>query len=137
MSTDPELTPGGGPTQRGTDAPSDELPVGSRNAPKARRAARDPKRPGERCRAAPGHWIPVVDRAQCEGKAECVDVCPYAVFQIGTLSDEEYRSLSYLGRARARHHQFQTSRTPRAAECRACGLCVVACPEDALELIRS
>jgi len=137
MPSDTEVKPEGSPIERGADAPPEELPVGSPNVLKARQAARDPTRPGERCRAAPRHWIPVVDRAKCEGKADCVDVCPYSVFQIGTLTDEEYQSLGYFGRVRARHHQLKTSRTPRATECRACGLCVVACPEDAVNLLRS
>ena len=115
----------------------DELPAGSRDVRKARRAARDPARPGERCRAAPGQWIPVIDRGKCEGKADCVDVCPYSVFELGTLTEDEYHSLSYLARAKARAHERKTSRTPRFAECRACGLCVVACPEEAIGLLRT
>ena len=25
----------------------------------------------------PGAWRPVVDHARCEGKRDCIDVCPY------------------------------------------------------------
>ncbi|HXW67051.1 MAG TPA: ferredoxin family protein [Thermoplasmata archaeon] len=119
-----------------SDPTGPELPEGSPNAAKARRAARDPRRPGEECRAAPGTWRPIVDLRRCEGKSDCVEVCPYSVFELGTLTDAEYRSLGHLGRAKARHHGLRTSRTPRATECRACGLCVVSCPEDAVRLVR-
>jgi len=101
---------------------------------KARRAARDPRRPGQRCTAPERRWVPVVDPNQCEGKSDCVAVCPYSVFEIGTLTDEEYGHLGVVGRLKARRHDRKISRTPRATACRACGLCVVACPEEAITL---
>ena len=70
-----------------------ETPPPSRDPEKAKRAARDPKRPGEKCDAAPGTWRPVVARARCEGKADCVAVCPYDVFEVGRIADEDYRGL--------------------------------------------
>ena len=54
---------------------------------KARRAARHPQRPGESCRAAPGTFHPVVDHARCEGKRDCVEVCPYGVFEVRRIED--------------------------------------------------
>jgi NAD-dependent dihydropyrimidine dehydrogenase PreA subunit len=112
-------------------------PPPSRDPEKAKRAARDPARPGEACEAAPLAWRPVVDRARCEGKADCVAVCPYQVFEVGRLSDGDYRALGLVGRLKARVHGMKTALTPRADACRACGLCVVACPEDALTLVRA
>ena len=114
-----------------------DLPAGSRDPAKARAAAVDPRRPGERCRASPGRWIPVVDPAKCEGKQDCVVVCPYSVFELGRLTEAEYGALGFVGRMKARAHDRKTSRTPRADACRACGLCVVACPEKAVRLQRS
>jgi 4Fe-4S ferredoxin len=117
------------------DAPTPTpLPSGSKNPDKARKAASDPGRVGEKCLAAPGRWIPIVDRNKCEGKEDCVDVCPYSVFELGSLTPAEYGALGTFGRMRARHHDLRTSRTPRADACRSCGLCVVACPEDAIQL---
>jgi 4Fe-4S ferredoxin len=112
-------------------------PPPSRDPDKAKRAARDPARPGEACEAAPGAWRPVVDRARCEGKADCVAVCPYGVFEVGRITDDEHRALSFLARLKVRAHGMKTARTPAADACRACGLCVVACPEDALTLVRA
>ncbi len=111
------------------------LPAGSRDPAKARRAAVDPARPGEKCRSPAARWAPAIDRNKCEGKSDCVDVCPYSVFELGTLSDVEFDALTTLGRLKARRHERRTSRTPRAEACRACGLCVVACPEDAITLV--
>ena len=116
------------------DTPDLDLPDGSRNPAKARKAATDPERPGEKCRAPTQKWVPQVNREKCEGKADCVDVCPYNVFELGTLTEEEFQSLSLMGRLKAQRHHRMTSRTPQASECRACGLCVVACPEDAITL---
>lgn len=111
------------------------LPTGSRDPSKARRAAADPQRPGEKCLAPSGTWAPRIDREKCEGKAECVDVCPYSVFELGSHTDGEFNALSMVGRLKATRHGRKTARTPRADDCRACGLCVVACPEDAITLV--
>lgn len=108
----------------------------SKSPEKARKAAADPNRPGEACKAAPGTWVPVVARGRCEGKRDCVEVCPYGVFEVRRIDDGEYRALSLLGKLKLRVHGMQTSYTPGAAQCHACGLCVVACPEDTITLRR-
>jgi NAD-dependent dihydropyrimidine dehydrogenase PreA subunit len=107
----------------------------SRNPEKARRAARDPGRPGEDCKAPAGTYLPIVDRSACEGKGDCVEVCPYDVFEVRRIADEEYRALGFLARLKVRVHGMKTSYTPRADACRACGLCVVSCPEHAIALV--
>lgn len=111
------------------------LPPGSKDSERARRAAQDPHRPGEKCLARPNLWMPAIDPEKCEGSADCVDVCPYSVFELGTLTEAEFRDLGFIGRLKANHHDRRTARTPRAAACRACGLCVVACPENAIALV--
>ena len=102
---------------------------------RARLAARHADRPGERCRAEPGVYVPVVDRQRCEGKAECVAVCPYGVFQVRRIDDADFQALSFLGRLKSRAHGRRTAYTPGVDACRACGLCVVACPEHAIALL--
>jgi NAD-dependent dihydropyrimidine dehydrogenase PreA subunit len=103
---------------------------------KARRAARHPDRPGEQCRAAPGTFRPVIDRARCEGKRDCVEVCPYGVFEVRRIDDADFARLSVLGRLKSLAHRRQTAYTPAADLCQACGLCVVSCPEKAISLVR-
>jgi ferredoxin len=107
-----------------------------REAEAARRAAADPARPGEECKAPPGTWRPVVDRSSCEGKRDCVAVCPYDVFEVRRIDVEDFRELGFAARLKVRVHGMQTAYTPNADACRACGLCVVACPEDAITLER-
>jgi NAD-dependent dihydropyrimidine dehydrogenase PreA subunit len=101
---------------------------------KVRRAAVDPRRPGAGCKAPPRTFAPVVDHARCEGKSDCVQVCPYDVFEIGPIRDADYRALPFLARVKVRVHGMRTAYTPRADACLACGLCVVACPEEAVRL---
>lgn len=103
---------------------------------KRRRAAAHPHRPGERCAAPAGRWAPVVDRARCEGKRDCVVVCPNDVFEVRRIDDADYKALGRLARFKVRAHGRQTAYTPNAGDCRACGLCVVACPENAIQLTR-
>lgn len=106
----------------------------SRNPEKAKRAAKHPKRPGKECKAEAGTWAPTVDRARCEGKGDCVEVCPYDVFEVGQMADEEYRKFPFLVRMKLRVHGKKTVFLPKIDACKACGLCVVACPEKALTL---
>jgi 4Fe-4S ferredoxin len=89
------------------------------------------------CKQAPGIFRPVIDRNRCEGKADCVAVCPYQVFSIGTLPVEQRSRLGFLGRIKGRAHRWQQAFTPNAEACHACGLCVKACPEAAISLARA
>jgi 4Fe-4S ferredoxin len=116
-----------------------EAPGGSAenrlNKEKARRAAQHPDRPGEKCGAEAGAYRPVVDRNACEGKRDCVEVCPYDVFEVRQIDDKDFSSLSFLGKLKSRAHGRLSAYTPHADLCQACGLCVVACPEKAIRLV--
>ncbi len=89
------------------------------------------------CKQDAGAFQPVIDRNRCEGKADCVTVCPYQVFTVGTLPVEQRSGLSFLGRIKGRAHRWQQAFTPNAEACHACGLCVKACPESAITLVRT
>lgn len=122
--------------------PANDFPKQSSDNPafdpdRARRAARDPERPGTLCQAPPGSYAPHIDRMRCEGKADCVAVCPYGVFEVRRIDEEDFRALSFLGRLKSRAHGRRSAYTPGAASCQACGLCVVACPERAISLAAS
>jgi NAD-dependent dihydropyrimidine dehydrogenase PreA subunit len=104
------------------------------NPAKVRAARANPDRPGERCRAEPGRFVPVVDLTRCEGKRDCTEVCPYDVFEVTRMADADFASLGVLGKLRSLAHKRQTAYAVRAQDCHACGLCVVACPEGAITL---
>jgi NAD-dependent dihydropyrimidine dehydrogenase PreA subunit len=89
------------------------------------------------CTQPPGRFVPRIDFARCEGKADCVRVCPENVFEIGRLADRDYAALPWLARLKQRVHGRKVAHTPRAQACLACGLCVTACPEDAIRLERA
>jgi ferredoxin len=109
--------------------------IPSIDSKKAREAAANPKRPGEQCRAERASYFPVVDRGRCEGKSDCVDVCPFGVFQVRLIDDSDFQALSFFGKLKSRAHGKKTAYTPGASACQACGLCVVSCPEDAILLV--
>lgn len=116
--------------------PANSRATGILDKSKARRAAKHPGRPGEQCLAPGGRYAPKIDRGRCEGKADCVVVCPYNVFEVRSIEKAEYRALSLIARIKLWTHGKQTAYTPRADACRACGLCVVACPENAITLVQ-
>ena len=81
--------------------------------------------------------MPYVITGKCLGEqyADCVDVCPYGVFEVRRMDAPDFAALSPLGKLKSMVHGRKTAYTPKAADCRACGLCVVACPEGAIELV--
>ena len=88
------------------------------------------------CDPTPGKLAPVIDRNRCEGKADCVRVCPHHVFEIRTLGATERAGLSLVGRLKAWGHGYRQAFAVRADACHACGQCVTACPEKAIKLAR-
>lgn len=89
------------------------------------------------CKQDAGVFIPVIDRNRCEGKADCVPVCPYSVFAVGTLPKDQRKGLSIIGNLKGFAHQWQQALLVNPESCRACGLCVKACPEHAITLARA
>jgi NAD-dependent dihydropyrimidine dehydrogenase PreA subunit len=109
----------------GTDPRPDQVPLGGER--------RGP--PGENCLAEPGQYFPVIDRNRCEGKGVCVRVCPQQVFEVRTIEGQDYDDLSFVGRVRSALHGRKSAYTPQASQCQACGVCVDACPEQAITLV--
>ena len=89
------------------------------------------------CKQQPGEFIPVIDRNRCEGKADCVRVCPVGVFEVKTLPESMRTGLSFVGRLKGRAHKWQQALLVSDSLCEACGLCVSACPEKAITLVRA
>jgi NAD-dependent dihydropyrimidine dehydrogenase PreA subunit len=88
------------------------------------------------CKQAPGVIVPIVDLKRCEGKGDCVMVCPEKVFEVRRIDDADYQDLNILQKFKLRVHGLKVAYTPNADACRACGLCVSACPEHAITLGR-
>jgi NAD-dependent dihydropyrimidine dehydrogenase PreA subunit len=89
------------------------------------------------CSQPPGTFRPVIDRNRCEGKQACVAICPCHVFTMATLEPELRANLSLRGKVKGFVHRWQQSFAANADACQACGLCVSACPEEAISLVRS
>ena len=104
---------------------------------RARQLAQHPVRPGEQCGADRERYEPHIDRRRCEGKSDCLAVCPYDVFEVQRITPSDYSALPLLARLKSLLHRRRTAYAVRAPDCRACGLCVVACPEKAITLERT
>jgi NAD-dependent dihydropyrimidine dehydrogenase PreA subunit len=100
-----------------------------------RKATMIEARQAQDCKQPAGVIEPVIDRERCEGRADCVQVCPYQVFEVTALTPEQWSALSLRGRLKAFVHGRQQAVAVRADQCNACGACVAACPEDAIRLV--
>ena len=89
------------------------------------------------CKQEPGVIIPIVKLSRCEGKGDCVTVCPENVFELRRIDDSDYQQFTLLQKFKLRVHGMQVAYTPNADACRSCGLCVTACPEHAITLRRA
>jgi 4Fe-4S ferredoxin len=89
------------------------------------------------CKQAPGVFQPVIDRNRCEGKADCVRVCPTGVFKVGTLPKTLRVELNLKGKIKGFVHRWQQALLVNPSACEACGLCVSHCPEKAITLVRA
>lgn len=88
------------------------------------------------CKQAAGRFEPVIDRNRCEGKGPCVPVCPYSVLELAVVPTAMRAQLSVVGKLKGFVHGWRQAFVVQADACRACGLCVAACPEHAIKLVR-
>ena len=88
------------------------------------------------CNHDPGQFKPIINRNRCEGKADCVAVCPYQVFTMGTLPPKQRKNLSLMGTVKGCVHKWHQAFATNAKACNSCGFCVTACPEKAITLSR-
>src|SRR5579859_7340758 len=86
----------------------------------------------EVCKQPAGVIEPVIDRERCEGKADCLRICPYDVFELSLLTSEQWSALTLRGRLKALMHGRRQAVAVKADQCHACGLCLAACPEKAI-----
>jgi formate hydrogenlyase subunit 6/NADH:ubiquinone oxidoreductase subunit I len=59
------------------------------------------------------------------------------VFKVGSLPKEMRSNLSVKGMIKGFAHRWKQAILVNAGACEACGLCVEACPEDAIALARA
>jgi 4Fe-4S ferredoxin len=88
------------------------------------------------CKHPAGVMAPVVDPRRCEGKAACVAECPYGVFVVRRFERHELPPLGPLGTLKWWVHGGLQAEVVHADQCHGCGLCVNACPEQAITLRR-
>lgn len=88
------------------------------------------------CKQPAGVVAPVIDSHRCEGKEECVRVCPYDVFAVRKLEPDERAKLPFFVRLKVALHGGKQAFAVHADQCHSCGLCVAACPEHAIRLVK-
>ena len=88
------------------------------------------------CKKPAGEVKPLIDPNRCEGKEDCVRVCPYDVFEVRKLTKDEKSGLSFFARLKVAAHGNKQGFVIHPEACHACGLCVQACPEKAIHLVR-
>jgi len=88
----------------------------------------------DHCKEEAGQLMPVINLNSCEGKGPCIDICPFNVFEMQEISDEQFNNLSFFGKLKTRVHGRDKAVVINADACHACGLCVSVCPEKAIKL---
>ena len=88
------------------------------------------------CRQPPKVVRPVIDTHKCEGAGDCQTVCPYDVFTVRKLEPAERKALPFLPWLKVMAHGGKQAFAINAEACHSCGLCVTACPENAIRLTR-
>ena len=86
------------------------------------------------CSEESGQVYPDINRNKCEAKGPCMDVCPYDVFELRTLTAEDKAGQSLIGKIKTWVHGGKQAYAVRAEDCRGCNLCAQACPEKAITL---
>ena len=71
-----------------------------------------------------------IDPRRCEGKKKCVEVCPMGVFAMRPMD----ATLPFLIRLKVRLHGGEQAKVEKQELCAGCGLCVEACPENAIRV---
>ncbi|WP_417940344.1 4Fe-4S dicluster domain-containing protein [Flavobacterium sp. RS13.1] len=79
--------------------------------------------------------MPIVNFNSCGGKKDCVEVCPYDVFEMQPISQEDKAKLNLKGQIKTFFFK-QKAYVINPDQCHSCGLCVQACPEKAIKLTR-
>ena len=88
------------------------------------------------CKQNLGIFVPAINRNTCEGKGPCVPACPYDVLELGVLTKADRGELGLVGKIKAFAHGGKQAFVVRPDLCAACDLCVQACPEQAITLVR-
>lgn len=84
-------------------------------------------------RKGQGILYPIVDFNKCSGKGPCVQVCPYNVYEMRQIENEDRILLNFIGKLKTRFNENKAY-VIDADACNACGLCVTACTEKAIKL---
>jgi 4Fe-4S ferredoxin len=79
--------------------------------------------------------IPVINHRRCEAKRDCLRVCPNDVFEVRRMDPDDFARLGGLGKLKSIAHRRVTAYVARPDRCNECGLCVPACPEQAIRFV--
>lgn len=88
------------------------------------------------CKQPPKIVAPIIDAHKCEGAGDCVEACPYDVFEIRKLTPAELKALPWVPWLKVLAHGGKQGFVVSPDVCHACGACVAACPERAIRLTR-
>lgn len=92
------------------------------------------KRSKDDCKQPAGIIIPIINRNKCEAKETCSAVCPFDVFDIRKVTNEEKVGLNRFIRFKIWAHGGKQAFVVRPYDCHGCGDCATSCPEKAIVL---
>lgn len=87
----------------------------------------------ENCSTDLGKFVPLVNFNDCGGKTICEAICPYDVFEMRPITQEDKKQLNLKGKIKTFFNK-QKAYLLHPDQCAACGYCVKQCPEKAIKL---
>ena len=81
--------------------------------------------------------MPVVNPAKCEGKEPRMALCSAHVFTLDVLPREQRTGLGLMGALEGMAYGWKQAFVTYGDARQGCGLCVTACPEQAISLKRN
>lgn len=87
------------------------------------------------CKEDAGKVFPIVNFNDCGGKEDCVEICPYNVFEMRPIMKDDKIKLNFKGQIKTFFIK-QKAYVINPEQCHSCGLCLQACPEKAIKLTK-
>lgn len=80
--------------------------------------------------------LPIINWNKCDSDEVCVNVCVHGAMGITILTEEQFSTLSIIGKLKTKVHGKKKATLINPELCTGCGDCVKNCHEKAIKLLK-